>query len=423
MSLVCQTAFEKAKEVLPGGVSSPLRSFRKVEAKPFVTKRACKDQIFDTDNNSYMDFCMGNGALILGHCPEKHREVLQKATQDGILYGTTTEEEEKLARLISSHFTSIDKVRFFPSGTEATMTAIRLARAYTQRKKIVKFSGCYHGHADMLLVQAGSEAGDVQPISSGITSGQTEDTFVLPFNDEKALLELFQREKELAAVILEPICANMGLVPATKEFLQTLRRLTRENGSVLIFDEVVTGYRLGLQGAQGYYQVEADLTCFGKIIGGGIPCGALGGRKEILDLFAPLGPVFHAGTFASHPLAMKLGLATLQTLSEPNFYEDLEGKSQSFLEPVQKILAKKKHSLVRIGSMFAFFFGIYPPSSLAEVNGQDVFLFKKLFHHLYSKGVFFHPSYYETHFISSAHSESHLQYVQELLCDFAKSLS
>ncbi len=404
MDFASLRAFEKACKVLPGGVSSPLRSFQKVERVPLIAKKAKADLLFNIEEEAYIDFCMGNGAVILGHAPLIFREIFTKFAEEGISYGTIIEEEEKLASLILSHFPSMEKIRFFPSGTESCMTAIRLARAFTAKKKIIQFSGGYHGHAEDFLVKTGEEKAD---------------TLVLPFNDTQAVLDTFLREEEIAAVILEPVCTNMGVVPATLEFLQTLRELTKSKKALLIFDEIVTGYRLGLQGAQGFYQIEPDLTCLGKIIGGGAPCGALAGKKEIMELFEPLGPVFHAGTFAANPLSIRLGLATLKELEKPQFYEDLHRKAHEFLGPIQKFLEKKQqHSLIQIGSLFSLFAGIGPPKNFEQVQKQDTLFFRRLFSFLFDKKIFLHPSYYEAQFLSIAHTKGHLDTVQGLILEF-----
>lgn len=413
--------FQRACEVIPGGVSSPLRSFRKVGGSPFVVKEAKEDLLIDSEGKEYIDFCLGNGSILLGHTPFSVKRGLQDISNQGLCYGTAFLEEEKLARKLLSYFPSMQKVRFFPSGTEAVMTAIRLARSFTQRKKILKFSGGYHGHYDALLVQAGSEVGSLQASSSGILQESISSTLVLPYNQIEPLENLFLQEKgQIAAILVEPVATNMGLVPASPAFLKALRELSYQAGSVLIFDEIVTGFRLGLSGAQGLYQVEPDLTCLGKILGGGAPCGALGGKKQIMDLLAPLGPVFHAGTFAAHPLAIRLGLAALQELEKPGFYEELEEKASLFLDPIHPALEKKRgpHSLVRMASLFSFFWGISPPTSFEEVEKQDTALFQQFFHHLFAKNIFLQPSYYEVHFLSQAHTQEHLLFAQEEILNF-----
>ncbi len=416
------SAFEKACKVIPGGVSSPLRSFRKVERMPIITKRGKGDLLFDLEDKSYVDFCMGNGAVILGHAPSVFTEVLQKCMEDGFSYGTMIEEEEKLASLIISHIPSIEKVRFFPSGTESCMTAIRLARAFTGKKKIVKFSGGYHGHSDSFLVEAGSEAAK-EASSLGILEEVLENTVVLPFNNTETLLQTFLQESEIAAVIVEPVLTNVGLIPATWEFLTLLQELCKAKGVLLIFDEIVTGYRLGLEGAQGYYKIKPDLTCLGKIIGGGAPCAALGGRKEILQMLAPLGPVFHAGTFAAHPLSIRLGIAVLSELENPEFYQCLEEKTERFLSPIQKFLENKEHCLVRLSSMFSLFGGIQSVHNFEDAKKQDILFFQRFFHFLFDRGVFLHPSYFEVQFLSRAHTEENLQTVQALILEFLEKES
>jgi glutamate-1-semialdehyde 2,1-aminomutase len=424
-SITNKSVFERSLKVIPGGVNSPVRSFREVGVSPMIVKEGKGDTIWDVEGNSYIDFCMSWGALILGHA---NFEVVESATKQmakGSSFGIATEEELLLAEEIVSLMPSLEKIRFVSSGTEATMTALRVARGFTKKEIIVKCSGHYHGHHDSLLVQAGSGVSFLpRSSSSGVPADVVKNTLCLPFNDEEAFVELFERssyKERIAAVIIEPVPANMGVIAPSKTFLQFLRGLTQKWGAVLIFDEVISGFRLGLKGAQGLYGVKPDLTCLGKVIGGGFPAAAFGGKREIMDVLAPLGPVYQAGTLSGNPIAMQAGLTTLQKIrKDPEFYQRLVRKADIITKPVEKAFSKKrsKNSVVQVGSLFSLFFGVQNPRSREDLNGLNLPLFKDLFAFLFQKGVYIPPSNFEAWFVSDAHTEEHLHKTKELLLEF-----
>ncbi len=353
-----KSTHEQFCEVIPGGVNSPVRSFKGLGIPPMVVDRGFQDTIADCHGNEYIDFCCSWGALIHGHAhPDINRAAINRVSK-GSTFGITTAIEEKIARKITRLVPSIDKIRFVSTGTEATMSAIRLARGFTGRNKIVKFTGNYHGHADFLLVRAGSGVIGLTSTSSsaGIPDPIIQHTLCLPYNDIAAFNNL--DKNDIAAVIVEPIAANMGVVPASQEFLDALRSETKKIGALLIFDEVITGFRVGLNGAQGLYNITPDLTCFGKIIGGGFPAAAFGGRRDIMDYLAPLGPVYQAGTLSGNPVAMEAGYQALSLLETPGFYQELERKTNSLTHPVQEEIKKRNLNmcLQQKGSLFTLFF-------------------------------------------------------------------
>jgi glutamate-1-semialdehyde 2,1-aminomutase len=419
-----ETLFEKARQVLPGGVNSPVRAFFSLQMTPLVVARGKGDTIWDVDNHAYIDFCGSWGSLILGHVHPKVADAAKTQIEAGSSFGITTEVEELLATKIISHLPAIEKIRFVSSGTEATMSALRLARGYTGKDLVLKFDGNYHGHADHLLIGAGSGVSFLPPGSAGVPQEMVRFTRSMQYNDVEGTREFLRQNPNVAAVILEPVAANMGLVPATREFLEMLRDETAKSGALLIFDEVVTGFRVGLSGAQGFYGIKPDLTCLAKIIGGGFPAAAFGGRREIMDRLAPLGDVYQAGTLSGNPVAMRAGLAVLQELEKPGFYATLEAKTYALLKPVAELIQRKKLKvyLAQHGSMFSFFFGVNKVSSKEDLKTLDQALFRRFFVFLFEKGIYFSPSPYETCFLSSAHTDEHLRYTQEQLCAFFEQL-
>lgn len=411
--------FEIAKTIIPGGVNSPVRAFRNVGGDPFFVRRAKGSRIEDIDGKSYIDYIGTWGPAILGHAPMSVINAVHEAAKNGLSFGIPNVLEVEMAQMITSWVPSVEKVRMTNSGTEATMSAIRLARGYTKRDKIIKFDGCYHGHSDSLLVAAGSGAlTHGEPDSAGVPAVFAAETIVLPFNDPAAVEAAFlQWEGQIAALILEPYPANAGLILPQPGFLSFLREITERNGTVLIFDEVMTGFRLGKAGVQGLEHIMPDLSCFGKVIGGGLPVGAFGGKAAIMDYLAPLGPVYQAGTLSGNPLAMVAGITQLHELEKAGAYEKLDEIGAYLQGGVEIILTQKgiPHRMNRVGSMFCLFFTDQEIINLDSVKTQDMALFRKLFWSLLDKGVYIAPSPYETGFLSLAHTREDIDYTLDAL--------
>lgn len=408
-----QELFAKALERIPGGVNSPVRAFRAVGGDPVYMARGEGSKIIDVDGHAYIDYVMSWGPLILGHCHPEIVEAVTRAARTGTSFGACTEAEVELAEQIHAAFPSIDRVRLTSSGTEATMTALRVARAATKRDKILKFEGCYHGHADSLLVKAGSGVATLGlPDSPGVPGALASLTLTVPFNDAGAVDEVFRvHGNDLAAVIVEPIVGNMGCVPPRDGFLQKLRQLTREHGTVLIFDEVITGFRVARGGAQQLYGVRPDLTTLGKIIGGGLPVGAYGGKAQLMDLVAPAGPVYQAGTLSGNPLAVAAGSKTLEIVARPGFYDQLDRLGQKLEMGLTDAARKQGVALTvnRVGSMLTAFFTAGPVDKYADAQRADTRAFGRFFRSLLGAGVYWPPSQFETALISAAHSEADVE--------------
>lgn len=404
--------FAAAKELIPGGVNSPVRAFRNVGGEPFFVRRAKGSRIEDVDGKTYIDYIGSWGPNILGHAPTVITNTIHEVAKDGISFGIPNPYEVEMARTICDWVPSVQKVRMCSSGTEATMSAIRLARGFTKRDTIVKFDGCYHGHSDSLLVAAGSGAlTHGEPDSAGVPKDFAKHTLVLPYNDFEALESLFAaRGEEIAAIIVESYPANAGLVFPKAGYLDRLSSITKQYGALLIFDEVMTGFRLGKAGVQGLESLTPDLSCFGKVIGGGLPVGAFGGRADVMDMLAPIGPVYQAGTLSGNPLAMAAGLAQLKELSKPSGFPRLDQLGAHFEAGLRQLLAGKgvPHRFNRVGSMFCLFFTDREIVNVDDVMKQDLGFFKKFFWGCLGKGIYLAPSPYETGFLSLAHTEADL---------------
>lgn len=405
------TAFQEAQKYIPGGVNSPVRAFKAVGMNPVYVERGEGSKVYDLDGNEYIDYVASWGPLIAGHAHPQVVEALKQVTEKGTSFGAPTEMETKLAKTVVERVPGVEIVRMVNSGTEATMSALRVARGYTQRNKIVKFVGSYHGHADFLLVKAGSGVATLGlPDSPGVPESTTADTIAVPYNDLESVRLVFNRYGEdIAAVILEPVAGNMGVVPPASGFLEGLREITRAYGSVLIFDEVMTGFRVDYACAQGLFNIKPDLTCFGKVIGGGLPVGAFGGKKEIMEQVAPLGPVYQAGTLSGNPLAMTAGYETLQLMTRER-YAELEEKGAYLEEGLRKNAQKYgiPHTINRVGSMVGFFFTEGPVTNFAEASRSDVQCFARYFQLMLAEGIYLPPSQFEGMFISIVHSKEDL---------------
>ena len=404
--------YQRALLSIPGGVNSPVRACRSVGTDPIFIRSADGCRLFDADGNAYIDYVGSWGPMILGHRHPSVIKAISEALEHGTSYGAPTELEIELAELIVQLIPSVDMVRMVNSGTEATMSAIRLARGHTGRDMIVKFDGCYHGHVDALLVEAGSGVATLQiPGSPGVPAAFVEHTLSLPYNDSATVRKVMKEKGEqIACIIVEPVAGNMGLVLPDEVFLETLREVTQESGALLIFDEVMSGFRVSLGGAQEYYGITPDLSCFGKIIGGGLPVGAYGGRRDILELVAPQGPVYQAGTLSGNPLAMAAGIATLKQLKQPGFYKGLEEKAETLINGLD-LLAKNAGIPVfctRVGAMLGMFFTDRPVKCFADAKKADLQRFSAYYKGMLENGIYLAPSQFEAFFISSAHGDNAL---------------
>lgn len=404
-----QELFDQSQKLIPGGVNSPVRAFKSVGGTPLFFKRGQGAYVWDADDKRYIDYVNSWGPMIVGHCHPEVVKAVQEAAAQGLGFGAPTAAELEIAETLCKILPALEMVRLVSSGTEATMTAIRLARGYTGRSRIIKFEGCYHGHSDGLLVKAGSGALTFgQPSSSGVPDEIAALTTVLDYNDAEGLARAFAAYgHEVAAVIVEPVAGNMNLILPKREFLDALRNLCTQYGAVLILDEVMTGFRVGLQGAHGHYGIQPDLITLGKVMGGGLPAAAFGGRRDIMQRLAPIGPVYQAGTLSGNPVAVAAGLTTLKLIQAPGFYDALSAKTRRMTEGLAA--AAKKHGIAfsaqSIGGMFGVYFSATPPTGYAEVMATDKHAFNRFFHAMLEEGVYLAPSAFEAGFVSAAHSD------------------
>ena len=433
MSTKNEQLFAQARKHIPGGVNSPVRAFAGVGGTPVFMHRASGSKIYDTEDNAYIDYIGSWGPMILGHAHPKVIDAVKKAADDGLSFGTPTPFETTVADKICEIVPSVEMVRMTSSGTEATMSAIRLARGYTGRDNIVKFEGCYHGHSDSLLVKAGSGMLDIgEPTSKGVPADFAKHTITLPYNDPQAIKECFEKWSDtIACIIVEPIAGNMNMVIPEQEFHDTLREQCSAHGAVLIFDEVMTGFRVGLGGAQAHFGIEPDLTCFGKIIGAGLPVGAFGGKREIMECIAPMGGVYQAGTLSGNPLAMRAGIAMFEDLTVAGFYEELAAKVDHLINGIQA--AADKHGINlrtnKLGGMFGIFFvtdsDTATPLNFDDVTACDMDKFNTFFHGMLDRGIYLAPSAYEAGFMSIKHSSDDLdksvEAAEEIFAEMAKA--
>jgi len=410
-----EVLFERAQKTVPGGVNSPVRAFRQVGGTPRFVARAQGPYFWDANDRRYIDLIMSWGPMIAGHANPEVVAAVQKAAETSFSYGAPTEGEIELAERICALMPSVEQVRMVSSGTEATMSALRLARGYTGRDLIIKFEGCYHGHADSLLVKAGSglltfaDSTQNAPSSGGVPQDLVKHTLVLPYNDVAAIEEVFKKQgDQIAALILEPIAGNMNLIQPSKEFLSSIRALTSKHGSVLIYDEVMTGFRVALGGAQSLQGITPDLTCLGKVMGGGMPMAAFGGKIDIMNKLAPLGNVYQAGTLSGNPVAVAAGLKTLEIISREGFYECLTGQTEKLMTGLKQAAdnAGIPFSVDSVGGMFGFYFADQVPTTYEAVTKTNIELFKKFFHLMLDEGVYLAPSAYEAGFTSIAHDNA-----------------
>ncbi len=417
---------EEAQDLLPGGVNSPVRAFKAVEGEPISLVRGKGCRVWDADGKEYIDFLASWGPLILGHTHPRVVERIKEEAEKGLTYGLTNPHEIRLAKLVVETIPSVEKVRFVSSGTEATMSAVRLARGYTGRKYVVKFDGCYHGHYDSLLVSAGSGVATFGiPGTPGIPEEIAKLTIVLPYNDKEAVIETFERYGEdIACVIVEPVAGNMGVVIPDMDFLKTLREVTRKKGALLIFDEVITGFRVSLGGAQEVFDVDPDITCLGKILGGGLPVGAYGGKREIMSYIAPEGPVYQAGTLSGNPLGMVAGAETITILKEEDPYAELSSKMLKLVNSLSEILKEKgiAHTINVISSMMTVFFTERKVKNFEDAKSSDLKLFGRFFRKLLEKGVLIPPAQFEAWFVSTAHEEKDIEEALERIRSAVREL-
>ena len=413
-----QELFARAQKTIPGGVNSPVRAFRGVGGDPVFFAKAKGAYLWDVDGNSYVDYVGSWGPMILGHAQPQVLAAITAAAADGLSFGAPTEREVRFAELLTQRVPSMDKVRLVSSGTEATMSALRVARGATGRSKIVKIDGAYHGHADSLLVAAGSGAATLGlPGSAGVTEGAARDTLTVPWNDEAAIEAVFRDHRsadgqsEIAAVIIEPVCGNMGCVAPEPGYLEHLRKLTADAGTVLIFDEVMTGFRVSHGGAQKRYGITPDMTCLGKIVGGGLPAGAYGGKREIMDKVAPVGPVYQAGTLSGNPLAVAAGMTLLELLDAPGIYEQLEKQTARLCHELLALCQQAGIPAVvnQVGSMFTLFFTAQPVKNYADAKRSDTARFAHFFHGMLERGIYLPPSQFEAAFVSSSHGDEEIE--------------
>jgi len=405
-----EALFAEAQKYIPGGVNSPVRSFKAVGGTPPFIARGKGSRVWDVDGNEYIDYLGSWGPLVLGHAHPTIIEVLKKTAEGGTSFGAPVEQEVELAKMICEGLPSVESVRLVSSGTEACMSAIRLARAFTSRDKIIKFAGCYHGHADGLLVKAGSGAlTHGIPTSAGVPESYASETLVADYNDIESVERFFEANPGgIAAIIIEPVAGNMGVVLPRKGFLAALRKITQDNGALLIFDEVITGFRVGPNGAQGLYGIAPDITTMGKIIGGGLPVGAYGGRKDVMGMVAPLGAMYQAGTLSGNPLAVSAGIATLTELQKPGAFKRLDSLAQRLTNGLTKAFQAVEipSTINRVGSMFTGFFNPGPVEGLANAEGSDTEMYGRYFHAMQEQGVYIAPSQFEAGFVSTAHTEA-----------------
>jgi glutamate-1-semialdehyde 2,1-aminomutase len=416
--------YERARAKIPGGVNSPVRAWKAVGGIPRFITQGRGSHVFDADGKKYIDFVGSWGPLILGHAHPSIVRALERTAAKGTTFGAPTEAEVNLAELVCRFVPTIEKIRLVSSGTEAVMSAVRLARAFTQRTKIIKFDGCYHGHSDGLLVKAGSAVATLGlPDSPGVPPSFARETLVAKFNDITSVEKLMDRHgKDVAAIIIEPVCGNMGVIPPAPKFLPFLRRSTERNGALLIFDEVITGFRIGLGGAQTAYQVKPDLTCLGKILGGGLPLATFGGRRQIMDLLAPEGPVYQAGTLSGNPLAVAAGLQTLKLLTARGTYDRLAAKGARLEDGFKEILQRYriKSTINRVASMITVFFGVETVSNADDARRCDREQFGRFFHGMLKRGIYFPPAPFEAAFLSLAHSNGDIDKTVEAFRDWAR---
>jgi len=402
--------FQQAQDLLPGGVDSPVRAFRAVGGQPLFIERGEGAYLYDVDGNRFIDYVLSWGPLILGHAHPQVIQALKATVELGTSYGAPSPLEVELASLVQSFMPGLEMMRFVNSGTEATMTALRLARAFTQRDKIIKFEGCYHGHADLLLVQAGSGVATLGlPDSPGVPSATTQDTLVARFNDLASVAELFHHfPEQIAAIIVEPVAGNMGVVPPVEGFLPGLRKLSSDYGALLIFDEVMTGFRVHPGGAQKLYDISPDLSTLGKVIGGGLPVGAYGGKREIMQMVAPAGPMYQAGTLSGNPLVMTAGITTLKLLQKPEVWQSMEAAGVLLEEGVAQAARQAGVPIqqTRVGTMFASFFSEVPPRDWPTVKQSNTERFARYFRSMLANGVYLAPSQFEAGFLSTAHNQA-----------------